>query len=117
MRHAKIDTDQSRPKRAPAKTLESREKQLISKAWDLVERRIDDGTASSQLLAEFIKRGSTRERLEKKRIEMENELTQAKIEDLKSQKNREELYLKALEAMSRYSGNRNEDTSPEDVEE
>lgn len=91
-------------KKAPAKTDESRENQLISMAVDLAEKQILEGTASSQVICHFLKLGTTKERLEKEKLKSENDLLKAKVENLKSQKTTEELYKNALAAMKSYSG-------------
>jgi hypothetical protein len=93
-----------RPRRPPATTPEGRENQLIALAYDAAEQQIRDGKASSQVLTHFLKLGSTREDLEKKRLEHENELLQAKVESLASQGKTEELYREALKAMRSYAG-------------
>lgn len=104
----------SKPSR-PAQTPEGRENQLITLAVDLAEKRLRDGTATSQEVTHFLKLGSTRERLEQQRLEHENRLTEAKIESLESQQRREELYEEALLAMRSYSG-QNEDFEEYDDE-
>jgi hypothetical protein len=88
----------------PATTPEGRESQLISLAYDLVEKRIRQGTATSQETTHFLKLGSSRERLEQERLEHENELTAVKIAALASQQATEELYRDALNAMRTYAG-------------
>ena len=93
-----------RPMRRPALTAEERENQLISQAYDLAERQIQDGTASAQVVSYFLKSGSQRDRLERERLERENELLRAKVESLASAKRVEELYEQALNAMKTYSG-------------
>jgi hypothetical protein len=94
-----------RPRRSrPATTPEGRENQLVSLAYDLVEKRIRQGTATSQEVTHFLKLGSTREALEQERLRHENELTAVKIAALESQKVVEELYREALNAMRSYSG-------------
>lgn len=95
----------SSPRRPPATSLEGRENQLVSLAVDLAERQMLDGTASSQVMTHYLKLGTTRERLEQEKLERENQLLQAKIEQLESQSRIEELYREALSAMSSYSGN------------
>lgn len=90
--------------RRPAITAEGRENQLISLAFDLVEKKLTDGTASSQEVVHFLKLGSTRGRLEEKRIEKENLLLAAKVDQIASGKRMEELYEKAISAMRTYSG-------------
>ena len=96
-------------KMRPALTPEAREKQLISLAYDLVEERLINGTATSQETTHFLKRGSTKEQLEQEILELQKELIAAKTEALQAAKRSEERYLAAIEAMKRYSGNRDED--------
>ena len=104
---AKVKTQNSsgssRPMR-PALTPEARENQMISLAMDLAEQQLRDGTASSQLITEFVKRGSTKAMLEKEILAEQKELMVAKTEALQSQKRIEELYANAISAMRRYNG-------------
>jgi hypothetical protein len=93
----------SRPLR-PATTPEGRESQLVALAFDLVEKRIREGTATSQEVTHFLKLGSSREQLEQQRLHHENELLEVKREAMKSQARMEETYKNALDAMRRYSG-------------
>lgn len=96
---------QRRSRRPPATTAEARERQLIAQANDLAERQIRQGTASAAVITHFLKLGSTREKLERQRLENENELLRAKVDQLASAKNVEQLYAEALNAMRAYSGN------------
>lgn len=89
---------------APALTPEARENQLISLAVDEAERQLREGTASSQVITHFLKLGSTKERLEKEKLEQENQWLRAKTENLQAAKRIEELYANALKAMRVYSG-------------
>lgn len=98
------DSPQPQPRRRPATTPELREQQLIAAAVDLAEQQIADGTASAQVISHFLKLGSTREKLEQKRLEQENLLMQAKIEQIRSAERIEELYQNAIAAMRTYSG-------------
>lgn len=88
----------------PATTPEGRENQLISLAADLAERQLMDGTASSQVITHFLKLASTRERLEQERLQRENLLLSAKVDQIASGKRIEELYETALNAMRSYAG-------------
>ena len=92
-------------KMRPALTPEARENQLISLAYDLVEERLRNGTATSQETTHFLKLGSTRGRIEKEILEKQKELTTAKTEALQSAKKVEELYTEAFKAFRKYSGN------------
>lgn len=91
-------------KRPPARTLESRENQMIDYAIDLAEKQLLEGTASSQVITHYLKLGTTRERLEKEKLVKENELLKAKTEALQSAKRIEELYQEAMNAMKSYRG-------------
>ena len=96
-------------RRRPGTTPEARENQLISLAMDVAEKQMMEGTASSQVITQFLKLGSTRERIEKDILEKQRDLIQAKTEAIKSEKRVEELYSNALNAMRSYSGRDNGD--------
>lgn len=95
---------QSKKRRAPATTPEARESQLISLAVDLAEKQLSEGTASAQVITHYLKLGTTREQLEKAKLERENELLSAKVEAIASAQRVEELYAQALKAMKSYTG-------------
>lgn len=88
----------------PALTPEAEENQMISLAHDLAKKQLLEGTASSQVITHFLKLGSSKERLEREKLEEENKLLRAKTEALQSQKRVEELYAQAISAMKSYSG-------------
>lgn len=96
-------------RKPPATSPEARENQLISLAVDLAEKQLLEGTASAQVITHYLKLGTTKERLEKEKMEIENEFLKAKTEVMQSQKKTEELYEKALNAMKSYSGMETED--------
>lgn len=97
--------DDEQPKRRrPATTPEARENQLIALAVDLAEKQLLKGTASSQVISHYLKLGSTKEKLEKEKLEQENKLLKAKTEAIQSAKRVEELYKEALNAMRSYGG-------------
>lgn len=94
-----------KPKLRPALTPEARENQMIALAVDLAEQQLRDGTASSQVITHYLKLGSTREKLEKEKIEEENKMLRAKTKSLESMEHIESLYKEAIDAMRLYSGN------------
>ena len=89
----------------PATSSEARENQMISLAIDLAERQLLEGTASAQVIVHYLKLATQRERIEREIMERQAELLTAKTEAIQSSKRQEELYLNALQAMKRYSGN------------
>ena len=101
-------------KRRAAMSPEARENQLISEAVDLAEEQIINGTASSQVITHFLKLGSTKERLEREKLENENELLRARVKALESAEKSEQAYKRVLKAMREYSGR--EDIDDEDYE-
>lgn len=93
----------------PALTPEARENQLISLAVDLAEKQLLEGTASSQVITHYLKLGSTRERLEREKLEEENNLLRAKVKAIDSTEEIKGLYKDAIDAFRSYSGHGDED--------
>ena len=79
------------PERPPAMTPEGRDAMLTAYAYDLVEKRLREGTASSQETTFFLKLGSQREKLEMERLRKENEMLQAKTKAIASEQERAEI--------------------------
>lgn len=98
-----------KPKRPPATTPQGRENQLISMAYDVVEKKMLSGTASSQEVVHFLKLGTERERLERLKLEQETLLSQAKVEQLASIGRQEELYSEAVDAFRGYQPSKDDD--------
>ena len=86
-------TQDSLPSRPPATTPEGREQQLTALAMDAIEKRMRNGTASAQELTYFAKAGSPNAKLERKILEQQSALLEAKTEAIKSQAAVEELYV------------------------
>ena len=87
-----------------ASTPEGRENEMIMLAYQEVERRIREHTATSQELCHFLKMGSEKERLEREKLEVEMELQRVRADSIESGKHMEELYNNAIAAMKLYSG-------------
>ena len=104
MARVKEPKTKSTKARRPALTPEARENQMIALAVDLAEQQLREGTASSQVITHYLKLGSTKERLEKEKLEEENKLLRAKTENIKSMKRSEELMEEALRAFRQYNG-------------
>ncbi len=102
-------------KSRPATTPEARENQLISLAYDLVEQRLLDGTATSQETTSLIRLGTSRARLEAEKLKKETELLRAKADAVEAARHADEMYLKAIEAMKVYTGNNEEVEDGQDI--
>lgn len=96
----KAGTRRSKPAISP----EARESQLIAMAYDLSEERLREKTATGMEIAQWIKLGTSKTRLELEKLRNENELLRAKTAALESAKNQEEAYREAIEAMKVYQG-------------
>lgn len=90
--------------RKPARTPEAREQEMIALSMDIIERQMREGTASAQILALFAKSGLGRERLERQRLERENTLLTAKVEQMESASQSNEKLDAVLRALQVYSG-------------
>lgn len=104
------NTGDSKPRRRPATTPEAREQQLGSYAYDLAEKQLLEGTASSAVITYFLKANSDRDKLERARIEQENLLTKAKISQAGSVNRMEDLLENAMKAFTEYKGGPAEET-------
>jgi len=78
---------------------------MISLAFDLVEQRLRDGTASATETVALMKLGSSRERLEQQRIGYENELLVVKKEAMEASVKSDELFREAMDYFRAYTGN------------
>lgn len=106
-----IDADELPKSLPPTLTVEGRENQLIAAAYDLAEKRILEGTASSQELTYFLKMGSSKTKLENEKLKEEVTHLRAKTSALEAQISNEALLDKALKAFRSYRG---EDEDEED---
>lgn len=104
-----INSAPSRKRGRPATTPEEREKLLQNKAFDLAEKQLDSGKASSQIISMLIKGGGVREQLELERLRNENRLLNARIDGLESAVRLEGLMEEALSAFRSYTGDKSED--------
>lgn len=93
-----------RKRRQPAITPEGRQNQLVALATDLAEEKLRDGTASSQVIVHFLKLATQQAKLETEKLALENKLVKAKTEAIESEKDKGELYEKAINAMKLYNG-------------
>jgi hypothetical protein len=100
----RVPDDQPQIKSPPVTSDEAREQQLVSLALDLVEKRLREGTASSQETTHFLKLCSSTAKLEKKILEQQELLYAAKTSAIKSQANMEGVAAEAIKAMREYTG-------------
>lgn len=101
-------------RKPPAVTLEARENEVIAKAVEEAERRIENGTASDSLLIHWLRQGTVKMQLEKQKLEADVELAKAKAESITQAKLSVELAAEAIRAMKSYKGLDEEDEYDED---
>lgn len=91
-------------KQTPARTPEARENQLINLAVDETEKRLRNGTISSQLLAILLKLATTRAQLELEKLRSDIALQKAKEKEIGEKSTDRELFEEALKAFTSYRG-------------
>ena len=101
------------PSGPPAMTPGARENQMVDLAVAEAERRMRDGTASSQIIVHYLKLATAERNLELEALRQEVELKKAKIEALKSGAELKEMYVNAIAAMRNYSGHGDADEYPD----
>lgn len=96
--------EKAKTNRPPATTPEAQENRLIALAISQAESMLESGKAPTSMVNYLLKLGTTRESLEKEKLNRENELLRAKVDAIESGKEVRELYAEALQAMRSYSG-------------
>lgn len=85
-----------------AMTEEGREKELINLAYERVADRIRNDKATSAELVHFLRLGSSKEEMEKELLKTKTELSQARADAIKYERERELAYDKVLDAIKSY---------------
>lgn len=88
----------------PPMSMEDMENEMIHLAMQRAREQLMDGTASSQIITHFCKLGSTRERIEQRGKEIENDLMAAKRDSIEQNMRTEEDFHAAIEAFTKYRG-------------
>lgn len=112
------ETARTKKKReyAPARSPEAKENQMINLAFKLAEKKLKEGTASSQLITHFLKLATTREELENEKLRADLLVADAKVKHLQSQATSQDLYEKAIKAFRSYVGTPEEEDDDYDDE-
>lgn len=101
-------------KQTPARTLEGRQNQLVNLAVEEAEKRLRNGTASSQIITTLLKWASIEAELKLEQMRTDIALSKAKEKEIEAKANSNDLYAKALAAFKNYKG---DDEEEEDYEE
>jgi len=92
----------------PSKTDKGQEDMLIALAEKEAEKRLRDGTASNSLILHYLREGSEKTKLERQKLESENELLKAKKTTLDIAAKDHDQLARVLDAFKLYSGDDNE---------
>ena len=102
MARKKVVFDDHEAPTRKANSREGRESQCIALAYDLAEKRLIEGTATSQEVTHFLKMGSSREKLEREVMELQKELIKAKSENYETSKRIEAMLADGFNAWRSY---------------
>jgi hypothetical protein len=83
---------------------EARINQLAAKAYDLIEERILDKTASASELVQILKMASPREQQELEKLRADTKLSEAKVTAIETNERYEQELKDAMEAWRGYAG-------------
>jgi hypothetical protein len=92
----------------PSKTDKGQEDMLIALAEKEAEKRLRDGSASNSLILHYLREGSEKTKLERQKLESENELLKAKKTTLDIAAKDHDQLARVLDAFKLYSGDDNE---------
>lgn len=99
----------------PALTPEARQAQLIAKAERLAEKKLEDGTASPQIIVHYLRLATEREKKQNEALEAKIALDKAKVQQIESMAKMEELFGDAMAMFKIYSGANDEEYVDEDL--
>lgn len=92
-----------------ALTREARQAQLIAKAERLAEKKLEDGTASPQIIVHYLRLATAREEKELAILEQKQKLMTAQTEAIEAAQRIESLYEDAMTMFKKYNGDTSED--------
>ena len=99
-----MDSDGLEPRQAPSFDPNRRNEQMIALAYDLVESRLRDGSASSAETTHFLKMGTEMYKLQQMQVEQQTKLAMAKAKAIETEEKAAATAEEALEAYRSYSG-------------
>ena len=84
---------------------EALERKLVAMAMAQVEKQLEEGTASAQVLTHFLKVASQRATHEMEKLRLENQLLEEKIKAEKSGQQLQEMFDEVLRSLKTYTYN------------
>lgn len=89
---------------------------MINLAVDETERRLRNGTASSQIITTLLKLATTKAQLELEKLRSDISLQKAKEQEIEDKASNKDLFAQALEAFRSYRGDVDEEEEEYDEE-
>ena len=96
--------DKPTRRRRPAATPDLREQELVALAFDVVEKRLRENTATAAETVHFLKLGSENAKLEREKLRREIVMREAQVNMMERNDRIEELFENAIRAFRGYSG-------------
>lgn len=93
----------------PPTTVEQEERECINLAVELAKKQLREGTATSQVITHYLDMASPLTKERARRVQLENELIEAKIGRLKAEEDYQRIAADAIAAFKEYSGQGNDD--------
>lgn len=88
----------------PPLTPEASENQMIALATEVAREQLINRTASSQVIVHYLKLGTVKAQQELEILKANTELAKAKTMSIQNSQDQDEMYAKAIEAMTTYKG-------------
>lgn len=91
-------------RRAPARTVEQDENEMIALAVNCARKALENGTASPAVITHYLRLGTEKAKLERERLYAQTQLDRAKVSQIQAQDDLKVLFENAISAMTEYSG-------------
>lgn len=108
------ESGKSSKKSVPIRTPEAKENLLINLAVELAEKKLRDGTASSQIIALLLNLATSKTQLELEKLRSDLRVADAKVKMMTDQETSKDLYENAIKAFKSYSGSQEDDDYEEE---
>lgn len=97
-----------------ALTSEGEINQVINMAIKLAKKKIKDGTASSQIITHFLNLATAKTQLEAEKLRADVALSNAKVDQIQSDKEMKAAYDEVIKAIKGYQGRSDEEDEDDD---
>lgn len=88
---------------APGNTIEQHQNKLVILAMRLAQKKLEDGTASSQIISHYLALGTELSKLAIERARLENQKIEQQIANASNQETMTEMYTDLLVVLKSYS--------------